>query len=65
LLLSTEHTQAEGFKLEDSGRYSHGRNYMDSCAKEVGFSLLAFKQVDLRKSGDDWIAGGIYLFQVM
>ncbi|MDG2421029.1 MAG: tetratricopeptide repeat protein [Gammaproteobacteria bacterium] len=61
LLFSTEHNEKEGFILEQSGRYSHSRNYINNLCDKFGYQLLFFDELILRKEKDKLINGGIYL----
>jgi predicted TPR repeat methyltransferase len=61
LAFSTEHTEKADFFLEASGRYSHSKNYIDSLCDKFDYQLLNFSTIDLRKSGSEFITGGLYL----
>ena len=61
LAFSTEHTEKADFFLEASGRYSHSKSYIDSLCDKFDYQLLNFSTIDLRKSGSEFITGGLYL----
>ncbi|NQV99943.1 MAG: tetratricopeptide repeat protein [Rhodospirillales bacterium] len=63
LLFSTEHTNGEGFILQDTGRYAHTKDYVFGAAEKFGFQLEHFSTTDLRKDKNIWITGGIYMFR--
>jgi predicted TPR repeat methyltransferase len=63
LAFSTEHTDKANFFLEASGRYSHSKSYIDSLCDEFDYQLLNFSTIDLRKSGREFITGGLYLLE--
>lgn len=63
IAFSTEHFDGEGYKLLNSGRYAHSKEYVVDCAKEAGFELVAYEESNLRKESYGWIAGGFYLMK--
>ena len=63
LAFSTEHTDKADFFLEASGRYSHSKSYIESLCNKFDYQLLDFSTNDLRKSGSEFITGGIYLLE--
>ena len=61
LVFSTEDYNGEGFFLEQSGRYSHSKKYIEGLCKKFGFEISHFKLHPLRKEENKIIIGGIYL----
>ena len=61
LIFSTEHSEKDGFVLEQSGRYSHSKNYIQELCEELNYQMIHFSQVDLRREREKLITGGIYL----
>jgi len=61
LVFSTEDYNGEGFFLEQSGRYSHSKKYIDGLCKKFGFEISHFVLHPLRKEENKIIIGGIYL----
>jgi len=59
-IFSTEHTDRDGFFLEQTGRYSHSKKYIDSLCVEFGYKLSHFETTNLRKNKDKFITGGLY-----
>jgi len=60
---STEHFDGDGYKLRNSGRYAHSKEYVVGRAKEVRFELIAYEESNLRKESYGWITGGFYLMK--
>ena len=62
-LFSTEHTEGEGFILNNSGRYAHSKDYIMSVASQSRFKLKLFTKCNLRYERDAWVIGGIYVLK--
>ena len=60
LIFSTEHTNAKGFHLEKSGRYSHSTSYIEELCKEFKFSISHFSETNLRKENEVFLIGDLY-----
>ena len=60
-VFSTEHTDRDGFFLEQTGRYSHSKKYIESLCNKFGYKLSHFETTNLRKEKDKFIMGGLYL----
>jgi predicted TPR repeat methyltransferase len=61
--LTTEHLADGDRELRTSGRYAHSRDYVVRTAESSGFSLVAFKEQELRKESGEWLSGGYYLLK--
>jgi predicted TPR repeat methyltransferase len=61
LAFSTEDHDGDGFFLEQSGRYSHSKKYIESLCKKFGYELRHFETQALRKEKNRYISGGLYL----
>jgi predicted TPR repeat methyltransferase len=61
LAFSTEHYDGDSFFLEQSGRYSHSKKYIESLCKTFGYELRHFETQALRKEKGEYITGGLYL----
>jgi predicted TPR repeat methyltransferase len=61
LAFSTENYDGDGFFLEQSGRYSHSKTYIDFLCKKFGYTLSHFETRPLRKEKTEFIKGGLYL----
>ena len=60
LIFSAEHTEKEGYFLEESGRYSHSKNYIESLCKKFGYRITYFEKADLREDKGKMLVGGFY-----
>ena len=60
-IFSTEHTEKDGFFLEQSGRYSHSKSYIKKLCQEFDYQLKYFSKINLRKNKGKYITGGLYL----
>ena len=61
LAFSTEDSDGDGFSLEQSGRYSHSKKYIESLCKKFDYELSHFEIQVLRKEKNQYIKGGLYL----
>ena len=50
----------KGFKLQESGRFSHSKHYLTETAETTGWSIIEVRPVELRKEHGNWIHGEIY-----
>ena len=63
LVFSTEDYNGDGFFLEQSGRYSHSKKYIESLCEKFGYKLRHFETQNLRKEKNQYISGGLYLLE--
>ncbi|AXE62428.1 tetratricopeptide repeat protein [Candidatus Thioglobus sp. NP1] len=61
-IFSIEIQEDEGYSLLKSSRYAHSESYILDIASN-GFKLVDSHNVRLRKEGDNWIDGKIYIFK--
>jgi predicted TPR repeat methyltransferase len=61
LAFSTEYYDGDSFFLEQSGRYSHSKKYIESLCKTFGYELRHFETQAIRKEKGGYITGGLYL----
>lgn len=61
LVFSTENYDGEGFFLEQSGRYSHSKMYIEGLCEKFGYKLRHFETQPLRKEENRYISGGLYM----
>jgi predicted TPR repeat methyltransferase len=61
LAFSTEDYDGDSFFLERSGRYSHSKKYIAGLCKKFGYELRHFEIQALRKEGNRYISGGLYI----
>jgi len=57
----TEHTDRDEFFLEQTGRYSHSKKYIESLCNKFNYKLSHFETTNLRKNNGKFIIGGLYL----
>ena len=63
LVFSTEDYDGDSFFLEQSGRYSHSKKYIEGLCKKFGFELRHFETQALRKDKNQYISGGLYILE--
>ena len=61
-IFSIETQEDEGYSLLKSSRYAHSHSYILDVASN-GFRLVDSHNVKLRKEGNNWIDGKIYIFK--
>ena len=61
LVFSTEHYNGDDYSLQQSGRYSHSKIYIESLCETFGYKLRHFENQALRKEKKQDISGGLYL----
>ena len=61
LVFSVEDYNGDGFFLEQSGRYSHSKQYITSLCEEFGYTLSRLQNANIRKERDRYIKGCLYL----
>jgi predicted TPR repeat methyltransferase len=61
LVFSTENYDGDGFFLEQSGRYSHSKMYIEGLCEKFGYKLRHFETQPLRKEENRYISGGLYM----
>ena len=61
LAFSTEDCGADDFFLEQSGRYSHSKKYIEGLCEKFDYKLRHFETQALRKDKNKYISGGLYL----
>jgi predicted TPR repeat methyltransferase len=62
-LFSTETTKANEPTLQRSGRYAHPQSYIQQMIDSQGWNCVAKKESLLRKDGEHWIEGMIWMIQ--
>ena len=62
-IFSIETQEDEGYSLLKSSRYAHSESYILEVASN-GFELVDSQNVKLRKEGNNWIDGKIYILKV-
>ena len=60
---SVESQQQNDFTLQPTGRYAHATAYISRLAAVSDFTVVAQEKTGIRKEGDTWIPGEIYILQ--
>lgn len=60
--LSTERTMAADWIIQTTGRYAHHPDYVRKTAGENGWVELCSAPADVRREGDGWIEGSLFVF---
>ena len=63
LIFSTEHNKTNEYRLENTGRYSHSKSYIEKLCYEFGYILSHFEITKLRKEMHSVLDGGIYILE--
>ena len=63
LAFSTEDFKGDGFFLEQTGRYSHSKKYIEGLCEKFDLKLCHFEIINLRKEKDTFIKGGMYILE--
>ena len=63
LVFSTENYNGEGFFLENTGRYSHSKSYIEGLCREFGYGIRHFETHRIRKDKQQYIKGGLYVLE--
>jgi len=63
LAFSTEDYDGDDFFLEQSGRYSHSKKYIEGLCEKFGYELSHFETQALRKEKNQYIRGGLYILE--
>jgi len=61
LAFSTEHTDTKTYQLNTTGRYTHSKKYIEDLCLEYSYDLTHFSKVNLRKEGESFVTGGVYI----
>ena len=60
-VFSTEHSDTEKWQVRPTGRFAHGRDYIEETLRIVGGKTICVNKEKIRKEGRDWVQGDIYL----
>ena len=63
LAFSVENYDGESFFLEQTGRYSHSKIYIENLCEKFGYRLIYFKELNLRKEKNQYISGALYILE--
>ena len=62
-IFSTEKNNSKHPRLQPSGRYSHPEKFLRQLLDKKGWKILSVTDSLLRKDGDHWIKGNIWIVQ--
>ena len=62
-IFSTEHGSKPGWQVRPTGRFAHHPDYIAETAKKHSWQMICTKQADLRREGEDWVRGDLFLFK--
>jgi len=62
-VFSTEHAETPGWQIRPTGRFAHHPDYIRELAENSGAELVCSERDRLRKEGDNWIIGDLYILQ--
>ncbi len=60
---STERGEGRDWQQRPSGRYSHDHAYIVRLARAHGWEILDSREAEIRREGDRWLVGGLYLLR--
>jgi predicted TPR repeat methyltransferase len=60
---STESTQGADFRLNETGRYTHSRGYIERLARQFGFAIQSCQAETIRQQSGSPVAGDLYVLQ--
>ena len=61
LCFSVETSAGEDFTLQPTGRFAHSTSYITALAEHFGWKVVVESVTDLRKEGQDWLAGALFV----
>lgn len=62
-IFNTEITNSPGFKMNQSGRFSHNKAYLDELALKWNFSILSYHKIVTRMQNNEPVHGHFYLLK--
>ena len=63
LVFTTENNKKENYFLEESGRYSHSKSYIEMLCNKYNYDICHYENIKLRKESNDIINGGLYILE--
>jgi len=63
-IFSTELASEQDYILRPTGRYAHSRNYIETLAKNSGFTITASQTTDLRMEAQQAIKGELFVLKL-
>ncbi|RUM37560.1 MAG: hypothetical protein DSY50_00045 [Desulfobulbus sp.] len=63
-VFSTERTIQKRWQIQPTGRFAHNPEYISVLVDQVGGRIVSFSEERIRKEGDLWLTGNIFLVQL-
>ncbi len=60
-VFSTEHGSTGKWQVRPTGRFAHGRTYVADTLIAAGAEIISVSKEKIRREGNDWVLGDIYL----
>ncbi len=60
-IFSTEHGEGPGWQVRLTGRFAHHPDYIAGVVSNSGGEIVCMQEADLRREGESWIRGDVYL----
>jgi predicted TPR repeat methyltransferase len=60
-VFSTEHGEEQDWLVRPTGRFAHHPDYVVDTAERSGWRLVCSEQADLRREGDAWVRGDLFV----
>lgn len=60
-VFSTEHGSTGKWQVRPTGRFAHGRTYVADTLMAAGAEIISVSKEKIRREGNDWVLGDIYL----
>jgi predicted TPR repeat methyltransferase len=64
-VFSVENSNSVNFILRNSGRYAQSRAYIEKLASTHGFSVEVAEPANIRKHGNEFMQGTIYILKYL
>jgi predicted TPR repeat methyltransferase len=63
-VFTTEKGNSDDCELQLTGRYAHGRAYVEKVVQECACQVAGVEEIELRTEGDRWIMGDVFCIKV-
>lgn len=64
-VFNAEMDNSKKFELTESGRFVHGKAYLDELASSNHFQVLDYQVIELRKQNETTVKGHLFLLQII
>ncbi len=62
-IFSTEHGKDQNWQVRPTGRFAHHPDYIGDIAQKSGWRIVCSEKANLRKEGDAWVVGDIFILR--